>query len=110
MSSFKEKASEVTDKAFAARDLLKDAKATISTNIDNMGGHIERAKLLSKDAVNIGTGGVRADVITSVMMTEMSTIVSGLSLLVICTHKSTYCTSFANISHNSHYSFFIFNL
>ena len=83
MSSSKEKASEVTDKAFAARDLLKDAKATISTNIDNMGGHIERAKLLSKDAVNIGTGGVRADVITSVMMTEMSTIVSGLSLLVI---------------------------
>ena len=75
MALNKSKASEVTGKAFAARDMLKDNMHTFANNIDGLNEHIERAKLVSKAAVDIGTSGVRADVITSGMMTEMSTFV-----------------------------------
>ena len=67
--------SDVTDKAFAASDKLRDDIPTISSNIDRMGEHIDRVKKISKDAVDQGSSGVRADVITSGMMNQLSTMV-----------------------------------
>jgi hypothetical protein len=84
--------SDVTDKAFAASDKLRDDIPTISSNIDRMGEHIDRVKKISKDAVDQGSSGVRADVITSGMMNQLSTMVRlSLSLsLTLSLQKSRH--------------------